>query len=446
MATTSPVVTLVAGGTQTVSDPTASSGNSAVAVQIQNTSVFTITAIIGGQQFTIQSFTATTLPLYGSGGADITLTAGAGIGSPPITSPDVCYVVWLLPQANQNGFEQPPIPDGSLTSAAIAALLGTLTTSPLEAQIFANELPASGTVAFYEITLPPWANTITFAFTSSGAPGNGALVVETQNIAVQGSIVVANNQFPSNGLGLAGNSAPAAPDFGGLTYPITVFPSLSTAVNIAIRAQELNTGAAVDFSVAWGGAQFTIMASAEAYTQNVSGAVRALGQFTNAVPSNLPVGSNTSFVDLSTMSYVTPYQDNNANPGGTDTVFNPAVTPSASPGVTTQVLVPPAAGYCWELTTDIIIAAPAAGTARIDAYTFSTTGAGPGGGIQVTDTWEGATTTGPGPQNITIPVKGWRFATALFVNSDLVSGTAQTRRLSGAARMVPIAETTLRVI
>lgn len=100
-------------------DPGATSNNPSTAVQIQNASPFVIEVNMAGVNLTIQSFTAETLNITGTGGQTGTVTPVAASDQTTRTAPGTLTVVWLL------AGESAPIADGPLTAAAIAALANT---------------------------------------------------------------------------------------------------------------------------------------------------------------------------------------------------------------------------------------------------------------------------------------------------------------------------------
>lgn len=106
--------TLRVGTVLPLNDPGANSNNPATAVQIQNGSPFIVSINIGGSIFTIQSFTAQTVPTAG-GGQQMTLDPVASGGSSQSSSANSLVVVWLL--AGENA----PMVDGPLTAAAVAS-------------------------------------------------------------------------------------------------------------------------------------------------------------------------------------------------------------------------------------------------------------------------------------------------------------------------------------
>lgn len=102
-------------------DPYTSQGSAAAAIQFQNSSPFVLLILAGGEQYTIQGFTAQTLELAG-GGQPVQITPTTNpTGSAASTS---ITIVWLLPG------EAAPMSDGPLTAAAIAAAItGSLVTA-----------------------------------------------------------------------------------------------------------------------------------------------------------------------------------------------------------------------------------------------------------------------------------------------------------------------------
>lgn len=106
--------TLTIGLVLPLNDPGANSNNPATAVQIQNGSPFIVNVNVGGAVFTIQSFTAQTVPTAG-GGQQMTLDPVASGGSSQSSAANSLVVVWLL------AGEHAPMVDGPLTAAAVAS-------------------------------------------------------------------------------------------------------------------------------------------------------------------------------------------------------------------------------------------------------------------------------------------------------------------------------------
>lgn len=111
-------VTLTLNVLASVPNPTLG-GQDFAAVQLQNSSVFVIQVVADGLQYTIQPFTAQTVPLSSTGNPITILPTqnpgGSTVGGSTLTP------VWLLPG------EAPPMQDGPLTAAAIvAAITGSI--------------------------------------------------------------------------------------------------------------------------------------------------------------------------------------------------------------------------------------------------------------------------------------------------------------------------------
>lgn len=123
MSATSTPVVLALGATTQVPNPTAQWGNPAAAVQVQNSSAFLVDVNAGGEDYTIQPFTAQTFPLP-SDGVPIAITAVENPSS--LTGATHVTVVWLL-----NG-EGPPMQDGPLTAAAIVSAITGTVQSPVQ--------------------------------------------------------------------------------------------------------------------------------------------------------------------------------------------------------------------------------------------------------------------------------------------------------------------------
>lgn len=189
MATTGGSVTLTAvGAAVTVQAP--SLGPDFAAVQLQNSSVFVISALAGGETYTIQSFTAQTIPLA-SDAAPIVITpiadpSGevAGIGSSLIP-------VWLLEG------ESPPMQDGPLTAAAIAA---AITSQGIGTLVYGPAMPGADGVS---VTPPPNSRTLIVVFVT---PLFDAEVPELVQIAGTTSLIDYYNQPPYL-IGPEGNTA-----------------------------------------------------------------------------------------------------------------------------------------------------------------------------------------------------------------------------------------------
>jgi hypothetical protein len=132
----------------TVPDPQNLLGTSSAKVQIQNASPFIVTVSALGQFFTLQEFTAQTIPLTGDG-TPITLTPSNG----PAGTQGELEVVWLL------SFETSPMADGQLTGAAQYAIgLGSL--------LEINQPLNFGSPNV--VALPPITKTVIISATSSG--------------------------------------------------------------------------------------------------------------------------------------------------------------------------------------------------------------------------------------------------------------------------------------
>ena len=149
MASSQGPYTLTAGQTLTVPNPTAGGGNPAAAVQLQNASGFVLSVIASGNQYTIQPFTAQTIPLVQDGSPITLQPIGQAVG---IVSASL-YVVWLLGQGNQP--EAPPMADGPLTSAAVFAATSLNANSAVSVNSVtaaSNLLPALTGSKFYVVS------------------------------------------------------------------------------------------------------------------------------------------------------------------------------------------------------------------------------------------------------------------------------------------------------
>ena len=157
MATTSAAYTPVLDTLITAPDPTAQWGTPATKLQVQNASPFTLEITCNGEQFTIQSFTAQTMPLDGAG-TTVTMLPTSG----PAGSQGSITAVWM-----QKG-QSPPMADGQLTGAAqYAQGLGAVI---LTAGSGLNGIP-SGVTQF--ATAPPNTRTLVL-YGSAAGPGSSA--------------------------------------------------------------------------------------------------------------------------------------------------------------------------------------------------------------------------------------------------------------------------------
>ena len=109
MLTTGPF-TLTQGAEASYPDPYATGGPTAVNVQLQNQSPYVLTVLAAGEQFTVQAFSAQTVPIQSSGGASIAVTPEGSTGS---VATNGLYLVWLL-----RG-EQSETPDGSFSITSV---------------------------------------------------------------------------------------------------------------------------------------------------------------------------------------------------------------------------------------------------------------------------------------------------------------------------------------
>jgi len=112
-------ITLALNVPTTEADPQQVLGTVSAAVQIQNSSVFQLQVFSLGDPYTIQPFTAQTIP---TGGQPITITPTQDPSS--LTDAETITIVWLLRGEN------PPQQDGPLTAAAIEAAIAGLTFTP----------------------------------------------------------------------------------------------------------------------------------------------------------------------------------------------------------------------------------------------------------------------------------------------------------------------------
>jgi len=155
--------TLTLGTTLPLNDPGATSNNPATQVQLQNATAFIIEVNVGGAVYTIQSFTAQTVPTSG-GGQQMAVSPleSTGGGGGTLT------VVWLL------AGEQSPMQDGPLTAAAIAAA------NPVPTAVFG---PASvtasggGTLVIPSVPITPSTRTLIVRATGGGMSKNAEVLV-----------------------------------------------------------------------------------------------------------------------------------------------------------------------------------------------------------------------------------------------------------------------------
>jgi hypothetical protein len=128
VSTASPAIALTLNTLATIADPTAQWGNLADRVQLQNASPFILEVLAGGQTYTIQSFTAQTIPT-GSTGASMTVVPTTG----PAGTQGSLTAVWLLTG------QQPDMADGQLTGAAQYAVgLGSELGSATNSSVLSN--------------------------------------------------------------------------------------------------------------------------------------------------------------------------------------------------------------------------------------------------------------------------------------------------------------------
>jgi hypothetical protein len=132
-------------------------------VQVQNDSQFVLSVLAGGQQFTVQAFTATTLPLADDSApvqVDPILDSLAATDNNIYTATS-CLLVWLLQG------EGAPMQDGPLTAAAVAAAVTGSINIPgklLLSQTFTLS-PAEPT-----IDIPDWCNSFIMVIATSTQP------------------------------------------------------------------------------------------------------------------------------------------------------------------------------------------------------------------------------------------------------------------------------------
>ena len=166
MSTTSPAVIPTLQVFSAVPDPTAQYGSPATNVQIQNASPFIITVTVDGEQFTIQSFTAQTLPC-GKTGTTLTILPTNG----PAGNQGSITCVWL------GNHETAPMGDSQLTGAAqYAQGLGTTVGTFATASVF----PGSG--PFFNVNLSPITRTLIIKYQWQMATTQ----LETPRVEVQG--------------------------------------------------------------------------------------------------------------------------------------------------------------------------------------------------------------------------------------------------------------------
>lgn len=201
----------------TLPDPAATLGNFSSSVQVQNDSPFLLTVAANGQFYSIQEFTAQTIPLTGDG-SSVLITPTAG----PAGTQGGLSVVWLL------ATEQAPMTDGQLTGAATYA-------EGLAVEVLApTVIPSPGT-APQTVALPPTVRTLIIAasLASGFAIDNLAVVGGTTGIAYYDQRPYL--QDPSSDKYLVVVPIPALID---PTVVITVTPASSGATNLAVVGDE----------------------------------------------------------------------------------------------------------------------------------------------------------------------------------------------------------------
>jgi hypothetical protein len=152
-----------------VSDPNVW-GKPSTFVQIQNASGFTLTVATSGAPYSIQPQTATTIPTLGDGSV-ITITPSSGIANQVGT----ITTVWLLDEQN------PPIPDGYLTSAT-ANQRTALSNTVNGLSTYTGNVATLGTDQSALLILHPVAGSPTYSYSLKGnqsgilyASGSGTL-------------------------------------------------------------------------------------------------------------------------------------------------------------------------------------------------------------------------------------------------------------------------------
>jgi len=166
MSTTSPAVIPTLQVFSAVPDPTAQYGSPATNVQIQNASPFIITVTVDGEQFTIQSFTAQTLPC-GKTGTTLTILPTNG----PAGNQGSITCVWL------GNHETAPMGDSQLTGAAqYAQGLGTTVGTFATASVFPGSGPS------FNVNLSPITRTLIIKYQWQMATTQ----LETPRVEVQG--------------------------------------------------------------------------------------------------------------------------------------------------------------------------------------------------------------------------------------------------------------------
>jgi hypothetical protein len=138
-----------------VSDPNVW-GNPSTFVQIQNASGFTLSVATSGAPYSIQPQTATTIPTLGDGSV-ITITPSSGIANQVGT----ITTVWLLDEQN------PPIPDGYLTSATANQRIA-LSNTVNGLSTYTGNVATLGTDQSALIVLHPVAGSPTFSYSLKG--------------------------------------------------------------------------------------------------------------------------------------------------------------------------------------------------------------------------------------------------------------------------------------
>lgn len=148
---------LIVGVPNTITDPAQQGGNPSAACQIQNSSGYQLTVLAGGDELSIQPFTAQTVEISGQP-MQVTPITSSGSGAANVT------FVFLLTVAPGEGVqlpdgtwvETPPQQDGPLTAAAISAAISGLVVTGTTQDLLASgtlTLVNSGTLEIATITV-----------------------------------------------------------------------------------------------------------------------------------------------------------------------------------------------------------------------------------------------------------------------------------------------------
>lgn len=171
MSVASAPVTLTLNVLTTIPDANETAGTTtpSTAVQIQNSSVFVINVTASGLSYTIQSFTAQTIPLNPTG-APITILPTQSLSAASSASATTLTAVWLLPG------QTAPMEDGPLTAAAIANALSTQYTATTLVNGVTVNGNGSGNANFTITGLTQGTRYLTLYWTSTSVVDTSAII------------------------------------------------------------------------------------------------------------------------------------------------------------------------------------------------------------------------------------------------------------------------------